>query len=184
MTVVYLLRHGEADYGHYERRGWPGATADLAPLSPRGEREALAAADALSEVGATAVVSSPMTRALQTAGIVAAYLGLPLEVEFDLHEWLPDETFSWRTYAEVQAASADFEACGFEWPPGERRTWEPLSQVRARATAALESATAGLADDDVLIAACHGFVIWSLTGIRGTDTGQWHRIEFAGIGVA
>jgi broad specificity phosphatase PhoE len=178
MPVVYLLRHGEADYGHYERRGWPGATADLAPLSARGVREALAAAEGLAGVGATVVVSSPMTRALQTAGIVAGYLGLPLEVQFDLHEWLPDETFSWRTYADVQAAVADFDACGWEWPPGERRAWEPLPRVRARATAALEAATAGLEPDDVLIAASHGIGIWSLTGARDTCTGQWRRIEF------
>jgi broad specificity phosphatase PhoE len=178
MVAVYLLRHGEADYSVIRDRGWPGATADLAPLSARGYTEALRAADELAEVGAAALVSSPMTRALQTAGVVAARTGLPVTVHFDLREWLPDETFAWRTYAEVQAAVADFERHGGEWPPGQRRLWEPQSRVRARATAALSAITAGLAPDDVLVAVCHGMLIASLTGERGPGTGEWRRIDF------
>jgi broad specificity phosphatase PhoE len=39
-----------------------------------------------------------MTRALQTASLIAAETELPLtSVEVDLREWLPDSTLSWRT---------------------------------------------------------------------------------------
>jgi broad specificity phosphatase PhoE len=178
MAAVYLVRHGEADYTHIRDRNWPGATADLAPLSEQGYQEALRLADELSALRATVLVSAPMTRALQTAGIVAARLRLPVQVHFDLHEWLPDDSFGWRSYPEVLAAVADFDSCGWEWPPGERRPWEPLSHVRARATAALRAVTAGLGAEDVLIAVCHGMLIWSLTGERSLDTGQWRQIDF------
>src|ERR1700689_2903332 len=71
MPSVYLLRHGEADYSLIRDRNWPGATADLAPLTVRGTRQAAQAAQRLSAVGVTQIVSSPMTRALQTAAILA-----------------------------------------------------------------------------------------------------------------
>jgi hypothetical protein len=73
----------------------------------------------------------------------------------------------------------DLERCGGERPPGERRHWEPLSMLRARATAALRSCSTGLGPDDVLIAACHGVLIWSLTGERHTPTGHWRRFELS-----
>jgi broad specificity phosphatase PhoE len=179
MPSIYLLRHGEADYRLIHDRNWPGATADLAPLTVRGTQQAAQAAGQLSAAGATQIVSSPMTRALQTAAIVAGRLGIPLAVDFDLREWLPDDTFSWRTHAEVRAAVDDLERCGGEWPPGQCRRWEPLSGVRERAMAALARSTAPLSDGAVLIAACHEMVIWAVTGERHTGTGEFRRVEFA-----
>jgi broad specificity phosphatase PhoE len=134
MTVIYLLRHGEPDMTMIRERNWPGAAGDLAPLSARGVQQALAAADSLSAAGPTAIVSSPMTRALQTASLVASRLGLQVDVHLDLREWLSDDTFSWRSHAEVKAAMDDLVRCGGAWPAGEQRHWEPLATVHARAT--------------------------------------------------
>ncbi len=131
MATLYLVRHGEADYHPVRAREWPGSIGDLAPLTARGSEQALAAARQLAPVRASAIVSSPMTRALQTAALAASVLALPVAVDFDLHEWIPDSGFSWRTHAEVRAALDDFERCGGEWPAGEHRAWEPLSSVRA-----------------------------------------------------
>jgi broad specificity phosphatase PhoE len=44
------------------------------------------------------ILTSPMTRALQTAALLSRALDLPLAVEFDLHEWVPDRTYSWSTH--------------------------------------------------------------------------------------
>lgn len=176
MESVYLMRHGEADYRPVSDRGWPGAAADLAPLSDLGVEQARLAADGLASKGATAVVSSPMTRALQTAAIVAVRLGLPLSVQFDLREWLPDDTFSWRSAEDVQAAVTDFDAHGGQWPDGRPRSWEPLSQLRDRCSAALRAALSSLPGHEVVIVVCHQMVIWSLTGHRETRPGQWRTI--------
>ncbi len=177
MTAIYLLRHGEADYEPVHERQWPGSMADLAPLSPAGFEQATAAAEQLAHLGASALVSSPFTRTMQTASIVSCRLNLRLDVEFDLHEWIPDETFRWHTLAEVRVFLADLDLCGGEWPAGERRPWEPLSVVRARASAALRKATGSVPDDGALIAVCHEIVIRSLTGERDTRTGQFRRID-------
>lgn len=44
MALVYLVRHGEADYQPVRHRGWPGSVADLAPLSGLGVEQAREAA--------------------------------------------------------------------------------------------------------------------------------------------
>jgi len=177
MTAIYLLRHGEADYSPVRERQWPGSMADLAPLTVRGSQQASAAANELSAVGASALVSSPFTRAMQTASILACRIGLPVEVEFDLHEWVPDDAFRWHTHAEVRTYLADFTSCGGEWPAGQSRPWEPLSAVRRRASGALRTAVRRMRGDGALIAVCHEMVIRSLTGELETTNGEFRWID-------
>jgi broad specificity phosphatase PhoE len=183
MTAIYLLRHGEASYDAVRERQWPGTMADLAPLSVRGAAQAAAAAGRLSVVGATRLVSSPFTRTMQTASAVACQAGLSVEVVFNLHEWIPDDSFSWRTHDEVRALLRDFDNCGGEWPDGQRKPWEPMSSVRHRASAALREAVAAMPDPDgALIAVSHEMVIRSLTGEIETGTGEFRRIDSAELG--
>jgi broad specificity phosphatase PhoE len=121
----------------------------------------------LRDSGARRIISSPMTRALQTASLIAAETHLPLTaVEVDLREWLPDATLSWRT-DEAVAAVADFHRHNGEWPPGETRSWEPQSSLRRRATRALQRQAA--INNDPFIAVCHGMLIESLTGDQGIE---------------
>jgi broad specificity phosphatase PhoE len=177
MTAIYLVRHGEADYGAIERRRWPGELADLAPLTARGFQQATAAGEQLASVGAATLLSSPFTRTMQTASAVSCRVGLAIEVELDLHEWLPDDTFSWHDLADVRTLVADFDACDGEWPPGERRVWEPLSSVRRRTTAVLRRASDCGPGRGSLIAVCHEIVIRSVTGVVKTRYGQVRCID-------
>jgi broad specificity phosphatase PhoE len=177
MTTIYLLRHGEADYEPVRARRWPGSMADLAPLSARGVEQATEAARQLAEVGAVKLVSSPFTRTLQTASIVACRVGLLIDVEFDLHEWLPDDTFGWQDHSEVRVFLDDFEASGGEWPADQQRPWEPLSSVRRRATAVLRRAAAGINGDGSLIAVTHEMVIRAVTGEMETWKGHFRQID-------
>ncbi|HTZ93812.1 MAG TPA: histidine phosphatase family protein [Streptosporangiaceae bacterium] len=177
MTGIYLVRHGEADYDAIQRRRWPGKLADLAPLTPLGFEQANAAGEQLAGVGAAKLLSSPFTRTMQTASAVSCRVGLAIDVELDLHEWLPDDTFSWHDVADVRALVADFDSCGGEWPPGERRVWEPLSSVRRRAAATLRRAADSVAGQGSLIAVCHEMVIRSVTGVVKTRYGQVRYID-------
>jgi hypothetical protein len=104
MSALYLLRHGDADYGPVHVRSWTGAASDLAPLTARSRSQAMAAARQLPAVGVAEIVSSPMTHALQIAALVAS-LGLLVEVDFELREWLPDDTFSWRSYSPLSVVA-------------------------------------------------------------------------------
>jgi len=177
MTAIYLVRHGEADYELIYKRRWPGKLADLAPLTARGIGQADAAGERLADVGAVKLLSSPFTRTMQTASAVSCRISLAIEVELDLHEWLPDDTFRWHDLTEVRELVADFDSCGGEWPAGERRVWEPLSSVRRRSAAALRSAAASVAGSGSIIAVCHEMVIRSLTGEIKTRHGEVRRID-------
>jgi broad specificity phosphatase PhoE len=167
MTVI-LLRHGETDWDLVNAHGWPGAANDLAPLTPVGVRQAGAAAEALSGQPVERVLTSPMTRAMQTASVVGARLGVPLQVELDLREWCPDQTYRWTTSAEVFTAYDDLLAHDGLRPVGHPLKWESLPDVRARARGVLEpyAGSAGL-----VVAVCHEVVIHALTGQQQTPLG-------------
>ncbi|WBQ02808.1 histidine phosphatase family protein [Kribbella sp. CA-293567] len=169
MTQIYLIRHGRPDYEPVDSRGWPGMATDAAPLTPEGGKQAEAAADLLSGIGATYLVSSPFTRSLHSAAIIGHRLALGVRVDHDLRDWLPDSTCSWRGVADARAAQAELDEYDGEWPEGIRRAWEPLSAVRARARAALARHTAST--DGPVLAVTHEMVIRALTGERGTPHG-------------
>jgi phosphohistidine phosphatase len=78
--VIYLLRHGDAEEG----------TGDDAArrLTPKGERQAKAAGEALRSLSTTidACLTSPKLRAVDTARLACEALGLEPETTEDLRE--------------------------------------------------------------------------------------------------
>ena len=81
-TITHLLRHGQTE--HTPERRFSGRN-DL-PLSRTGRAEAEAAAARAVELGIEVIVASPLRRTRETAEIVAATLGLPIEFDDDLVE--------------------------------------------------------------------------------------------------
>jgi broad specificity phosphatase PhoE len=173
MTHAHLVRHGEADYGPINDRGWPGLAAELAPLTETGIAQAVAAADELAGAGATYLVCGPATRVLQTAAVIGHRLALGVRVDFDLREWAPDRTGSWRGLADVKAALRDLESSDGEWPAGSTRPWEPLSDVRDRVTASLDQHISAAGGPVIVVT--HAMVIGALTGDHETPFGGIRR---------
>jgi len=108
-TTFVLLRHGETALTPYKRFSGSGGTDP--ELSDVGWRQAEAVAAALVARGTVqTVVSSPLARCRQTAGAVAARLGLEVEVDEDLRE---TDFGAWEglTFAEVRERyPADLDA--------------------------------------------------------------------------
>ena len=86
--MFYLIRHGTADYTEKDTKIYQGFGNHLAPLSAKGiqEIETTAADPQLAQ--ARLILSSPYTRALQSAAILSRRLQIPIQIETDLHEWL------------------------------------------------------------------------------------------------
>jgi probable phosphoglycerate mutase len=78
----WFLRHGETDWN---AQGLTQGRTDV-PLNANGRAQAEASADKLVGRGIVSIVASPLGRARETAGVVAAALGLAISTEADLRE--------------------------------------------------------------------------------------------------
>ena len=132
-TRTVLLRHGQTAMS-VERRY--SGLSDV-PLTETGLRQAAAAAKRLAGAGISAIVSSPLQRAVQTAEEVAAVTGAGVTTDEDFRE---TDFGAWEglTFAEVRE----------RWP-AELTTWladpavpppggESFAAVSERVTAALD----------------------------------------------
>ena len=70
MEIVFI-RHGEPDKTEVDKRGFIGQGRDLAPLTELGVEQAEKVSSDPLLKGAQVIVSSPYTRALQTAAIIS-----------------------------------------------------------------------------------------------------------------
>jgi ribonuclease H / adenosylcobalamin/alpha-ribazole phosphatase len=132
-TIIWLARHGETDRtsaGRFNGR-------DDVPLNETGRRHCTQLAEQLVAVSLGAIIASPLSRAAETAQIVAGDRALPVLqdarfIEIDYGEW------EGLTYQEVQERwpvlfrewETDPAQCA---PPG----GETGIAVAERATAAL-----------------------------------------------
>ncbi|MBK6587062.1 MAG: histidine phosphatase family protein [Acidobacteria bacterium] len=73
-TRLYLIRHGQSAGNAEGRFGGHGPT----PLSDLGRKQAEKTAEVLAKEGITAIYSSDLIRAVQTAEPLAKLLGLPI----------------------------------------------------------------------------------------------------------
>jgi probable phosphoglycerate mutase len=79
---ILLLRHGQSEGNEGNRFGGQGPT----PLTTLGHAQAAATGTALAREGLTAIWTSDLVRAVQTAEPIAAATGLPLRVTPALRE--------------------------------------------------------------------------------------------------
>ncbi|MGT2757200.1 histidine phosphatase family protein [Streptococcus ovuberis] len=91
---ILFIRHSEPDYSMLDKASHPEAYAgfgrDLAPLTVRGRTLAQQAAQSTLLDDVDAVISSSITRALETATYLVRNRQLELLVEPFFHEWRPD----------------------------------------------------------------------------------------------
>jgi uncharacterized phosphatase len=163
-TLLYLVRHGETDWNRQRRI--QGST-DV-PLNDTGRRQAAQTATLLARRSFDAVVSSPLSRALETGTIIATHLGLPEPSGYDgLRE---------RSYGEAEGLT--HPEIAERWPhdavPGREsraallgRVTETLAEIAVRYDAgAVVVATHGAVIRTVVDAAAPGTIERSSVPIR------------------
>jgi probable phosphoglycerate mutase len=158
---LILVRHGESE-GNRDR---VFTRTPEVPITDAGRAQArMAAAWIAARYAPIAVVSSPFTRARQTADIVAEALALPVRVEVDLRE-RSYGMLAGEPYSAARGSPGYDPARYWLWcPPGGGET---LVDVGARAGAALDRVARGHPRDDVVVVS-HGAVMhalwWHVTG--------------------
>ncbi|HEX8732857.1 MAG TPA: histidine phosphatase family protein [Ktedonobacterales bacterium] len=149
-----LVRHGQSTFNVENRL--PGQLPNV-PLTDEGRRQAHQAAIALAGLRLSAVVSSPLERARETAEIIARGWELPVREEPRL---MDTDIGAWagRTISEVAKDDPGW-AKFLEKPTAPPDGIEGFEQVRERAVAVIEALRADpTAGDDVVVVA-HADVI-------------------------
>jgi broad specificity phosphatase PhoE len=158
--TLYLARHGETEWNRIGR--WQGAT-DI-PLSDVGRAQARLLADRLRDRRIARVHASQLSRALETAQIIAARLGAPAptadprlrERGYGAFEGLTREECAERFPGIWEQYLADRRAV----PPGA----EPQAEVAERIVAAMTEIAAeveGQSEPGATLVISHGGVIRS-----------------------
>lgn len=168
MALFYLVRHGEANYDDMLKNGFWGFGRDFAPLSEKGKQQAKIMAEDIRLKNAELIVSSPYTRALQTAQIISRQTGIRVEVDIDLHEWIPDENNQYTTSEESFMLAREFTRFKGEYPPNEKLRWESLSHMRKRMRRVADK----YSDYDKVILVGHGMVFRCLTYIEKMNSAE------------
>lgn len=162
MAIFYLVRHGEADYSEMLEKGFYGFGRSFAPLSQEGISQVEITALDERLKSAQLIVSSPYTRALQTAAIISRETGLKICVDVDLHEWMPDKSNQFTTSEEAFELTQEFNLHKGVYPEGQFMKWETIDEVRQR----MRKVADKYANYDKIIFVGHGMAFRALTYIE------------------
>jgi probable phosphoglycerate mutase len=171
VTVFHLIRHGEHGLlGRVLAGRMPGVG-----LTERGRAEIEAVATRLAEADVAALYSSPLQRTQESAAILSARLGVPIEfrddvIELDYGEW------TGATFESIRADPRWLQWSGtrsIACIPG----GETMREVQRRATEALLELHARHPDNAIALVS-HGDVIRAaLVFALGMPLDFYHRIE-------
>jgi broad specificity phosphatase PhoE len=165
---LILVRHGESE-GNRDRTFTQHADV---PLTALGREQARAAADRIGRLFRPArLVSSPFARARETAAIIAASLGVPVELEPALQEQ-SFGVFAGQPYTALLSDAAYHEGPRWHWRP---EGGESLTDVSARVVPAFERIARARAGQDTVVVS-HGGVMLAVCAYA---TGSWDGLSVA-----
>lgn len=166
--MFYFIRHGQTDYTEQNTKIYQGFGVNLAPLSAKGIRQIRQAAKDPRLQGADIILSSPYTRALQTAAILSKELQVDIAVETGLHEWLANKNYIYESDAQADKNYMEFEVSSGKYPDQAEKDWEDAERMRQRMLAVLEK----YRHYSKVIVACHGMLIQATAGDRNLQNGE------------
>ena len=148
MTRFFLVRHGETEWNRIHRIQ---GSSDI-PLNDTGRAQALAVGGVLANHRFDLIVSSPLSRAMETATIIARRMGMPLP--------LPVQSLVERHYGEAEGCTREDLDARF---PGDTPVpgREPREEVQKRVIRTLHDLAIRHPHADIL-AVSHGGVIRSV----------------------
>jgi broad specificity phosphatase PhoE len=171
MRTIYLIRHGEVhnpDHVVY-------ADLDGFGLSEHGWRQARASAARLRDAEISAVVHSPLQRAAETAGEIAADRAVPVEVDDRLTEWKLGTRWAGVVWEDLPTQfPGELESylatpTDLPWSP------EPLSTVAARFVGAVGAALQRHPEGQVVFVAHQDPVQAARLALLGRRLGDLHQ---------
>ena len=155
MTRFILVRHACPDYKKVLNMEDKYYSTRFAPLSKKGITDANKLSSNKVLKDSDIIISSPFTRAHETANIISNNTNTDLVIENDLHEWLPDIN---KIYF-----NSNYKNLG---------PFESFKSIRLRTLKVLKK----YLEYDKVIVVSHKLVIFSLIN-RDTKMSDYHEIE-------
>ena len=128
---IYMIRHGVPNYSYIDEHNFIGHGNDLAPLDENYIKDVVLTSKDCRLKNAELIVSSPYTRALQTAAIISKENNLNIVVEPDLREWEPDLTYQYKGI-DMREIFKDYISCNGIKPSDRDVTWESKEELQKR----------------------------------------------------
>ncbi|MBE6692233.1 MAG: histidine phosphatase family protein [Ruminococcaceae bacterium] len=171
--MFYLVRHGNTDYSLQNTRIYQGYGVNLSPLSKEGIEQIQITSRDPRLKDADLILSSPYTRALQTAAILSKNLGVDITVETDLHEWIANKDYIYEDDETAINAYREYTENSGEHKEDSKLNWETSADIRARVIPVLEK----YKHLDKVVVACHGTLIQAITGGHLPKNGEIVEFE-------
>lgn len=158
---IYMIRHGKADYSYGDSHNFIGHGHDLAKLDEEYIEDVIKTSKDPRLQEASVIVSSPYTRALQTAAIISKETGLDIKVEPDLREWEPDTTYQYKA-KEMKEYYKDYNNNNGISPIDRVVKWETKDHLKNRVQEVINK----YSDYECVIFVFHKMAIQAVTGIE------------------
>lgn len=171
-VMFYLIRHGETDYSERNTKIYQGFGVNLSKLSKTGINQIKETSKDDRLKDADIIISSPYTRALQTAAILSKELDIDIIIETDLFEWLANKKFIYEDDKTAEKSYEEYENNRGEYPNGKEMVWENALSIRKRVLEVLNK----YSSYKKVIVTCHGMMIQATTGGKHPACGE--IIEF------
>ncbi|QQG46073.1 MAG: class I tRNA ligase family protein [Candidatus Niyogibacteria bacterium] len=174
-TRVFIMRHGEADHNV---NGYVGPVINGSGLTAKGRKQVEKEVKKLVKEKIDIIISSPLTRAKQTAEIVSKTLGAKIEVNENIYD------YNWGKLQGKTVAEGNklfpLERRFKESPPG----GESIPDVRARMMMELRKVVKKHGGKNILIIS-HGDPIWILNAaLEGAEEKDYPRLWYPKTGEA
>lgn len=175
MDVVFV-RHGTPDYQLSDERKMCQLEKDYAPLDRSGIAHIQLQSQKSVFDNADVIVSSPYTRALQTAEIINRKLQLDLFVEHDLREWKADTTGGYITLAERDRRWVEYRSLLKSSQLMVDKPYEVVEDLSMRVNSVLDQ----YSEYQKIIVVSHFNVLESLIGFQdnGIKCGEFFQFEY------
>ena len=174
MLKVVFMRHSEPDYSFVQARGYIGYGNDLGQLTDKGILMAEKASLDNRLDNGEIIVSSPYTRAMQTAAIISKNRQLDIKVELGLHEWIPDLTFGFSGAEFAETASGMYLVNKGICPEDSIIMYETADMLFSRA----KNALLNYMDYEKIIVVAHGMLMHLFVEAEDISFCSIHEIEF------
>jgi broad specificity phosphatase PhoE len=179
MDIIFV-RHGVPDYTLSDARKMSQLEKDYSPLNRSYLGDIQDMVRKIKKLEPDVIISSPYTRALQTAELINRNLNLDLFVEHDLREWRADLAGGFLPLTERDLRWHEYREALKEGKPQTDKPYESTKDLKTRVSKVLGK----YKQYSKIIVVSHLNVLESLIGYQEQELecGHYRRLILANIG--